>query len=106
VSGREFAGLKEAFEELLGEILGFDLSKDQTIYAESIPTGERFGQPTLIRLRRGQEKPSEEVLERVVSREGARQEKNWALADRLRDELNAEGWIVEDTSEGPILSRR
>src|ERR671913_2461840 len=27
-------------------------------------------------------------------------------ADRLREELHAGGWTVEDTSEGPILSRR
>jgi pyruvate, orthophosphate dikinase len=26
--------------------------------------------------------------------------------DRLREELHADGWTVEDTSEGPILSRR
>jgi cysteinyl-tRNA synthetase len=42
----------------------------------------------------------------VATRETARREKNWTTADRLRDELYAEGWSVEDTSEGPILRRR
>jgi cysteinyl-tRNA synthetase len=42
----------------------------------------------------------------VATRERARLEKNWATADRLRDELHTDGWTVEDTSEGPILSRR
>ena len=52
------------------------------------------------------EEPGTEVLNRVVTRERARLEKDWATADRLRDELHADGWAVEDTSEGPILSRR
>jgi cysteinyl-tRNA synthetase len=28
------------------------------------------------------------------------------FADRIRGELHAEGWAIEDTAEGPILSRR
>ena len=46
------------------------------------------------------------VFERVAGRETARREKDWATADRLRDELGADGWAVEDTPEGPILSPR
>jgi cysteinyl-tRNA synthetase len=42
----------------------------------------------------------------VATREKSRREKDWDTADRLREELHAEGWTVEDTSEGPILSRR
>ncbi len=52
------------------------------------------------------EEPENGVLDRVAGRERARQEKDWATADRLRDELHAEGWAVEDTSDGPVLSRR
>jgi cysteinyl-tRNA synthetase len=52
------------------------------------------------------EEPGAEVLYLVATRERARLEKDWLAADRLRDELQADGWAVEDTSEGPILSRR
>ena len=45
-------------------------------------------------------------LKLAAARETERREKDWAVADRLRDELYAEGWSVEDTSEGPILRRR
>src|SRR5215216_1136929 len=48
----------------------------------------------------------DEVMEKARRRDKARLNKDWASADRLRDELNAEGWTVEDTPEGPILSRR
>src|ERR687885_2645323 len=41
-SMREFAGLKKAFEELLGGVLGFELSQDQTIYVPSVARSTRF----------------------------------------------------------------
>jgi cysteinyl-tRNA synthetase len=47
-----------------------------------------------------------EIMDKVRLRDKARHEKDWATADRLRDELHSDGWAVEDTSEGPILSRR
>jgi cysteinyl-tRNA synthetase len=89
---REFASLREAMEEILA-IFGFDLIEE---LARSV-NGVRV---------RYEEEPDEETLLRVAERENARREKEWATADRLRDELQAEGWLVEDTSEGPIVSRR
>jgi cysteinyl-tRNA synthetase len=40
------------------------------------------------------------VVDRLAEREGARAAKDWALADRMRDELTARGVRVEDTPEG------
>ena len=34
------------------------------------------------------------------ARKAARKEKNWAESDRIRDELKAQGIIVEDTPQG------
>ncbi len=54
-------------------------------------------------------KPAEQVDDRVTALAGqrlaARQAKNWAEADRLRDELAALGWTVKDTPQGPQLKR-
>jgi len=36
----------------------------------------------------------------VAARQAAREAKDWAEADRARDELNARGIVVEDTSDG------
>ncbi len=91
-AAREFAALKEVMEEILA-IFGFD-------FAEEIASSVN-GVRVLY-----EEEPGEETLLRVAEREKARQRKDWAVADRLRDELRAEGWAIEDTPEGPVVSRR
>jgi cysteinyl-tRNA synthetase len=88
----EFGSLTEAIGEVMS-IFGFDLAQEQSTRVEDVCI-------------RYSEEPDAEVLERVAAREKARLEKDWAIADRLRDELHSDGWAVEDTSEGPILGRR
>ena len=89
---REFASLEEAMEEILS-VFGFDLTQE----AEASVNGVRV---------RFEEEPDEETLNKVAEREEARRSKDWATADRLRDDLHAGGWSVEDTAEGPVVSRR
>jgi cysteinyl-tRNA synthetase len=87
----EFSSLAVALRDVL-TLFGFDLAEE--IIADVDGVRVRYS-----------EEPGEGVLRRVADREQARQEKDWSLADRIRDELHAEGWAIEDTSEGPILSR-
>jgi cysteinyl-tRNA synthetase len=42
----------------------------------------------------------------VAQRTQARKDKNWAEADRIRDELNARGIVLTDTPEGVKWSRK
>ena len=42
----------------------------------------------------------QDVLDRVQARQEARRAKDFAQADALRDELLAEGWVIEDTPDG------
>lgn len=44
---------------------------------------------------------ADEVEELLVQRATARAEKNWAVADEIRDKLNLMGVIVTDTADGP-----
>src|SRR5919112_3454635 len=89
---REFSALKETLEEVL-TVLGFDLSEESACDVNGVRV-------------RYEEEPDEGALLRVADREEARRKKDWVTADRLRDELHNEGWSVEDTPEGPVVSRR
>ena len=42
----------------------------------------------------------EEIEALIAARTAARKDKNWAEADRIRDELNARGIVLEDTPHG------
>ncbi len=106
----EFSSLAEALRDVL-TIFGFDFMEEIATevdevfirYGAGIPSTSRLEDPdrwTRVSM------PGQETLEKVADRERARRKKDWVTADRLRDELRTEGWEIEDTSEGPILSRR
>ena len=72
----------ELFEELGGEVLGLF----QTLAPEGLADVE--------------------VEALIAQREEARQAKEWAEADMIRDQLTTEGIEVQDTPEGPRWRRR
>lgn len=47
-----------------------------------------------------EDQPSEAVIILVKQRAAARADKNWAESDKLRDEIAALGWIVQDSKDG------
>jgi cysteinyl-tRNA synthetase len=49
--------------------------------------------------------PDEAARELLDRREAARAGRDFAEADRLRDELAAQGWQVRDSADGPVLVR-
>ncbi len=51
------------------------------------------------------DKPSDAVTGLAEKRLAARANKNWAESDRLRDEIAAMGWMVQDSKEGYTLVR-
>jgi cysteinyl-tRNA synthetase len=46
-----------------------------------------------------------EILALAEERQAARKAKDFARADEIRDQLAAEGWVVEDTPKGPRVKR-
>ncbi len=59
------------------EVLGLDLAKVQD--SDELPA---------------------EIRQKVDARQKARDEKNWALSDQLRDEILAMGYVVQDSRDG------
>ena len=45
-------------------------------------------------------KPSDEIITLAEQRVSARANKNWAESDKLRDEISALGWTVQDSKDG------
>jgi cysteinyl-tRNA synthetase len=46
-----------------------------------------------------------EVTALLEARQAARRARDFARADTLRKELQARGWLIEDTPKGPRLKR-
>jgi cysteinyl-tRNA synthetase len=105
-TAQEFAALKGTLEEIL-TIFGFDLKEERSYSVKpTTVAGRSLSIIWRVEAASAQEELPQEIAQIVADREQARQERNWATADRLRDELHAEGWTIEDTPEGPIVSRR
>jgi len=48
----------------------------------------------------------DKIKELILKREEARRNKDWALADKIRKEIESSGIIIEDTPEGPKAKRK
>src|SRR5215212_1381000 len=49
-------------------------------------------------------RPSPEVARLLARRQAARERRDFATADALRDQLRQAGWLVRDTPAGPELA--
>ena len=56
-------------------------------------------------LKQKQEELPEEILELIEKRKKARQEKNWALSDELRDKIIENGYAVKDSKDGMTVEK-
>ncbi len=87
---------KEALKELLG-ILGISLNV--TIYAKPLEGKTKVEKPSISGF-------SEEEISLIDKRLKAKKDKNYALADNIRKELEEKGIILEDTKDGKTTPRR
>lgn len=85
---------------LVHEVIKSDLSE-----ANKRATIEKFDEVLALDISREEKRDiPEEIIAIANRRETARQEKNWALSDELRDEIAAKGFTVEDTKDGYQIS--
>ena len=47
-----------------------------------------------------------EIAAMLEERAAARAARDWALSDRLRDEIAAKGWLVKDSKEGQSCTKK
>lgn len=88
------------------EIPGFSMGLSDDVWRQALATQER-----LLAAQNEEEKPSlsdaipPEVAALLEARLDARNRKDWAQADAIRNEISALGWQVKDTPQGPIVER-
>ena len=56
-------------------------------------------------LKKPDKEAPKDILKLADRRMEAREQKDWALSDAVRDELRSKGWIVEDTPNGQKLKK-
>ncbi len=71
---------------------------DQVLGLDLIAKTEALSAPS-------EDEDAEQIEQMLALRTQAKKEKNWAEADRIRDELKAKGIIIEDTPQGPKWHR-
>jgi cysteinyl-tRNA synthetase len=64
---------------------------------------EMFDRALGLRLRYESTAVPPDVAARGAERDAARAARDWATADRIRDELVADGWTVEDGPHGTVI---
>jgi cysteinyl-tRNA synthetase len=125
---REFAGARgraadqeglDRFRERMDDDLdtpnavavGFDLVREAraasgaAAAAKAAAVFEIFETALGLPLRSEVDEAPAEALAKAAERDAARAAKEWARADALRAELQAEGWIVEDGPDGTTIRR-
>ena len=66
------------------KVLGIDIQKSETKKEIEIP---------------------EEIKDLIEKRKLARENKDWALSDKIRDELKEKGYMIKDTKEGMTIEK-
>lgn len=78
-----------------------DAENAERLVATVVSLSRAFG----LELDRGVAEVDDEIDALVAARTAARAAKNWAEADRVRDDLTERGIVVEDTPNGPVWRR-
>ena len=100
--------------ESLGALFDMVHAGNRAIDAKSLTPGQAAAVKALLArfdtvlgfLAKPQDTVPAEALALLEQRQQARQAKNWAEADRVRNELATLGWIIQDTPQGPRLKKK
>ena len=94
----------------------FGLVRDAHVAMDAgrLPAGSRDGLRAALRrmdevlaIQGGVQTEVDEEIERLIfQRDAAREARDWAAADRIRDELSARGVVLEDTPQGTVWKRK
>jgi cysteinyl-tRNA synthetase len=99
----------EAFVESVNSVLAVVTPRQKIHVAGEVKPEDKTavpGQAAAEAQPAGEAELPAEVKEKLLAREAARAAKDYALADRTRKEIEALGYLVEDTKQGPRVVPR
>jgi cysteinyl-tRNA synthetase len=77
-----------------------DVNSSKAIIKYSLELMRELGGPLGILQKATKEDLASEIEQLIEMRQQARKDKNWALSDKIRDDLKARGIVLEDTPQG------
>lgn len=77
-----------------------DINSSKELIKYSLELIRELGQPLGILQKSTKGSLEDEIEELIAQRQQARKEKNWALSDKIRDDLKSRGIVLEDTPQG------
>lgn len=87
--------------DLIKEInLNININSSKELIQNSLNLIRELGNPLGILQKSTKTNLEDEIEELILKRQNARKEKNWALADKIRDDLSSRGIVLEDTPQG------
>lgn len=98
-TGEALGAIFELVKEINTKVIDGVHSKELVEHAIKI-FDDLTGVLGLLYERKEEKSLDEQVEEMINARNEARKNKNWAEADRIRDELKAQGIVLEDTPQG------
>ena len=93
------AAIFELVRDINANIIGHDVSKQTMEYAAKV-FDELTGVLGIVYNRSSNNSLDDEIEKLIEQRTQARKDKNWAEADRIRDQLKDMGIVLEDTPQG------
>ncbi len=76
---------------------------DRTAAAAAAAAVRLIAETLGLEIARGAAEAPAEVLALAEERQAARAAKDFARSDEIRDQLAAQGWIIEDSADGPVV---
>ncbi|ERI95059.1 cysteine--tRNA ligase [Clostridiales bacterium oral taxon 876 str. F0540] len=77
-----------------------DINSSKELVKYSLELIRELGEPLGILQKSTKGSLEDEIEELIAQRQQARKDKNWALSDKIRDDLKARGIVLEDTPQG------
>lgn len=99
-------GISVIFDLIKDININITVNSSKELVQKSLEIIRELGMPLGILQKSTKGQLEEEIEKLIEERQQARKNKDWALADKIRDDLKAQGIVLEDTPQGVRWSKK